>query len=111
MTRLIDTALFAILALGCSGSGATDQGMSPNEVVIQGFAFNPSPRTVSVGTVVTWVNHDDVSHTTTGGSGQETWDSGALSKDGSFTHTFSVPGTYQYLCSIHPNMHGTIVVN
>jgi len=112
MTRFIYTALLAALALGCGGgSSATDQGPGPNEVFVKGFAFDPTPRNVSVGTVVTWVNHDAVNHTSTGGSGAETWDSGALSQNGSFSHTFNVPGTYAYACTIHPGMHGTIVVN
>jgi plastocyanin len=113
MTRFIAAALFAGLALGCGGSGSTGpgQGPGPNDVVIQGFAFDPTPRTIAAGTTVTWVNHDDVNHTSTGGSGQETWNSGALAKNGSFSHTFNVQGTYQYTCTIHPGMHGTIVVN
>ena len=112
MTRLIATTLITAFALACGGgSGAMDPGPAPNEVVIQGFAFDPTPRTISAGTTVTWVNHDAANHTSTGGAGQETWDSGALSKNGSFSHTFNVQGTYAYACTIHPGMHGTIVVN
>ena len=110
MTRLIFTALLATLAVAC-GSGATDQGTGSNQVVIQGNAFSPTPRTIAAGTAVTWINHDGTNHTTTGGSGPETWDSGAIGSNGSFSHTFNVQGTYQYSCTIHPGMHGTIVVN
>src|SRR2546429_7405024 len=28
----------------------------------------------------------------------------------SFSHTFSSPGTFSYVCLIHPNMHGTVTV-
>jgi plastocyanin len=30
--------------------------------------------------------------------------------EGSFTHTFDEPGTYDYACTLHPNMRGTIEV-
>ena len=111
MRRLILPALLAALALGCGSSDSTGPTTAPNQVVIQGFAFNPTPRNISAGTTVTWVNKDGATHTTTGGSGQETWNSGNLSSNASFSHTFNAPGTYQYACTIHPSMHGTIVVN
>ena len=113
MTRLFATTLITAFALACGGggSGAMGPGPGPNEVVIQGFAFDPTPRTVSAGTTVTWVNQDGVNHTSTGGSGPETWNSGALATNGSFSHTFNAQGTYQYACTIHPGMRGTIVVN
>jgi len=27
-----------------------------------------------------------------------------------FSHTFASAGTFDYVCSIHPMMHGTVVV-
>jgi plastocyanin len=104
-------AVLAVIGAGCSGSAPAAPVAVPDQVTIQGFAFNPSPRTVTVGTTVSWVNRDGTAHTSTGGSGAETWDSGSLSRNESFAHTFSTPGTYQYECSIHPGMHGTIIVN
>ena len=106
---ILPTLLVALVA-GCGGSGSTGP-TSSDQVIIQGFVFNPSPRTISAGTTVTWVNRDASAHTTTGGSGTETWNSGSLSQNASFSHQFTVPGTYQYVCTIHPGMHGTIIVN
>jgi plastocyanin len=34
-----------------------------------------------------------------------------MAANASFSHTFDTPGSYPYSCTIHPNMHGTIVVN
>jgi plastocyanin len=111
MKRQISAVLLIVVGGACGGSGPTGVSAAPDEVVIQGFAFSPSPRTISVGTTLTWVNHDGTAHTTTGGTGAETWNSGTLGENGRFSHTFTSPGSYQYVCSIHPEMHGTIVVN
>jgi len=113
MKRQMLAALLVVFAVGCSGNGPTaaPPPPGPGEVAIQGFAFNPTPRSVSAGTTVTWINRDATSHTTTGGAGAETWDSGALSENGTFSHTFTTPGSYQYACMIHPGMQGTITVN
>jgi len=39
------------------------------------------------------------------------FDSGLLSAGEKFTLTLDKPGTYQYYCTIHPNMVGTIIVS
>ncbi len=82
-------------------------------VTISGFAFNPSVLTITAGTTVSWTNQDTVTHTTTSDSGSlETWNSGLLSPDGKgvFTKTFDMVGSFPYHCSIHTDMHGTIIV-
>jgi plastocyanin len=33
-----------------------------------------------------------------------------LNRNDQFTHTFTTPGTYAYICSIHPFMHGSVTV-
>jgi plastocyanin len=57
---------------------------------------------------VTWTNRDTVPHTVTGDSGA--WDSGQIQPGATFSHAFDQPGTYAYHCSIHPFMHGMVVV-
>jgi plastocyanin len=34
----------------------------------------------------------------------------ALDTDQTFSYTFDKAGTYQYICGLHPNMHGQITV-
>src|SRR5438132_10815896 len=77
-------------------------------VSIAKFAFAPATITISAGQSITWTNADPVDHTTT--SDDKIWDCGSLAPNGSFTQTFSQPGTYAYHCTIHPFIHGTVVV-
>jgi plastocyanin len=71
-------------------------------------AYVPNPATVSVGATVAWVNNDIDSHTST--STTNVWGSPNIPPGGSFSFTFQSPGSFDYVCLIHPNMAGTIVV-
>jgi len=78
------------------------------EVGIVNFKFTPATVTIKVGGTVDWTNHDDIGHTVTfAGQGIN---SKVLQRNDRFSHTFDTPGTYTYICSIHPFMHGTVVV-
>ena len=82
----------------------------PNQVTIDNFSFKPPQMTVSAGTRVTWVNHDDVPHTATSTVKPRLFDSGTLDTDDRFEHVFTTPGTYDYYCALHPKMTGQIIV-
>ncbi|HTW97027.1 MAG TPA: cupredoxin family copper-binding protein [Candidatus Methylomirabilis sp.] len=82
----------------------TQPQISP--VSIQNFSFNPSSLTVSVGTTVVWTNNDPVPHQI----GSDSFNSSPLSQGGTFSHKFTTAGTYDYHCTIHPSMTGTITV-
>jgi len=77
-------------------------------VKIDNFTFAPSTLTVKAGTNVTWRNEDDIPHTVA--SSTRVFKSKALDTDDSFSFTFNDAGTYEYFCSLHPHMKGTIVV-
>jgi len=66
------------------------------------------------GGKVTWTNNDPVPHTVTSTfnipSGATSFDSGNMNQNATYTVTFTVAGTYQYTCTYHPWMHGTVVV-
>lgn len=57
---------------------------------------------------MTWTNTDSVSHTSTANGGA--WDSGTIAPGGSFSVALSKTGTFQYHCTIHPGMIGTVSV-
>jgi plastocyanin len=77
-------------------------------IKIDNFTFAPSTLTVKAGTNVTWRNEDDIPHTVA--SSTRVFKSKALDTDDRFSFTFNDAGTYEYFCSLHPHMKGTIVV-
>ena len=80
------------------------------EIKIDNFTFDPPVLTVSVGTKVTWVNHDDVPHTATSTRKPRAFDSGALDTDEKFSFVFTSAGTYEYFCAVHPKIKAQIIV-
>jgi len=80
------------------------QGVS---VEIKNFAFDPETVTIKLGQTVTWTNQDSAAHTVVGDGGI---DSGDLSKGKSYSKTFDTEGTFDYHCSIHPQMKGQVIV-
>jgi plastocyanin len=80
-----------------------------NRIEIKDFAFNPQTLTVKSGEKVTWINRDEEPHTIVSVEKQFK-KSTALDTDQEFTITAGAPGTYNYFCSVHPKMTGTIVV-
>lgn len=90
-------------------AGAQRQEKSQGiEVKIDNFSFMPPDITVAPGTIVTWVNQDDVPHTVT--STTDLFKSKALDTDDKFSFTFDKSGTYEYYCSIHPKMAAKVIV-
>jgi plastocyanin len=81
---------------------------SGNQVTIDDFAFAPATLTVSAGTTVTWINRDEEPHTVVASDGS--FHSPGMGTGASFAHTFATAGTFDYVCSIHPMMRGTVVV-
>ena len=82
-------------------------GTAPR-VDIAGFAYKPATIRVKVGTTVRWTNRDDAPHTVTAASGSFT--SKQLGKGGVYSRRFTGAGTHAYLCALHPNMKGRVVV-
>ena len=93
-----------------SPAGQTPQkpAGTPQQVKIDNFTFAPGAVTVPAGTTVQWVNRDDIPHTVV--STDNAFKSKVLDTDQEFSYTFTKPGKFDYFCSIHPKMTGTVVV-
>lgn len=72
------------------------------------WGYAPESLTVQVGDTVTWTNTGQAPHTVTADNGA--FDSGIINPNDSWTYTASTPGTFTYLCTLHPTMRGTLVV-
>lgn len=92
--------------VSCSKDSGDEK--AKNEVTILNMAYNPVSITVPANTNVTWTNNDDSPHTVTSNTGLFT--SGMLNKGMTFSYKFTSAGIFQYYCTLHPNMTGTIIV-
>lgn len=129
---VIFIVLFSIfLAIGCAGNKEATPAQTPAvtpvetpvapsnvtpqpvdqgkiaEVKIQNSAFNPASVEILTGDTVRWTNLDSIDHTVTGPG----FDSKVLKGGDTYEFLFTDAGTYNYNCSIHPSMKGTVVVN
>jgi plastocyanin len=96
-------------AWGDNAASAGPVGDKKNAIEIKDFAFNPQTLKVKSGEKITWINRDEEPHTVVS-VGKKFQKSSALDTDQEFTITAGAPGTYEYFCSVHPKMTGTIVV-
>jgi plastocyanin len=76
------------------------------DVSIKDFTFNPNEATISAGDTVKWTNLDSNTHTVKGPG----FESDTLREGDSYAFIFSKSGIYNYECSIHPSMKGTVTV-
>ena len=116
----LPTAIAALTFVACASTTSAPAASSApaataaeaKTVSIKGFAFSPATLTVAKGTKVTFSNQDSATHTVTSGANR--------TKDGKFdqqvtgsnetTITFDTAGTFEYFCTIHSSMKGTITV-
>ena len=100
---------FCVAAWGDGAASGTANVDKKNTIEIKDFMFSPQTLTVKAGEKVTWINRDDEPHTVVS-VGKKFQKSSALDTDQEFTITAGEPGSYEYFCSVHPKMTGTIVV-
>jgi amicyanin len=98
----------AMAAKGGGNAARVSAAVATDAVGIKNFAFSPATITVKAGSTVVWTNDDSIQHDITFDGGGIA--SSVLNQNDTFSHTFPAAGTYHYICSIHPFMHGTVVV-
>jgi plastocyanin len=103
-----------VLAAGLASCGDSDgrsgqPGTVPELTIrISAQGYTPDPALVSAGTRVTWVNDDSVAHTATSTSGA--FDTGQIQPGDRASINANTAGTFEYFCTNHPNMRGTLQV-
>jgi len=104
MSRAFSTVLMLFAVTDLHAAPAAEA----NTIVLKAFHFSPMSLTVPAGATVIWKNLDGEPHTVVSDAGL--FRSGGLDQNDSFTFKFDKPGTYRFICSIHPSMMGTIIV-
>ena len=105
MTRSIFLPVAVLLAAtGCEPAPVR------HVVEIRDLTFGPAVIEVAVGDTILWVNHDLFPHTSTVG-GAAGWNTGLIPADSSRTAVARRPGTFNYVCEVHPTMRGKITVH
>ena len=93
---------------------AEDSLQDAPTVPIQNYAFSPPDLTVPVGTTLTWVNNDPEQHYIVPSDPSFALDPNFISppidSGASSSYTFTVPGTYAYMCDLHENMFASLTV-
>jgi plastocyanin len=83
---------------------------SPNITVrIRDLQYQPANVNLKIGQSVTWINADDRDHTVT--AVDNSFDSGNLKPGASYTFRFNKAGSFQYVCTYHPRMRGSVQVS
>ena len=78
------------------------------KVNIIDFKFDPKVVNVKVGTKVTWTQQDTAQHDVV--EMKSIFKSAIMNKGQSYSYTFNTAGTFNYICSIHPDMTAQVVV-
>jgi plastocyanin len=80
------------------------------QVTLVDNGYLPGQLSIGAGARVSWVNRGSEGHDVTGGGPDGPWRSGPLAPQESYDRVFTQPGTYDYACSVHPEMRGRVVV-
>ncbi len=106
LRRALGAGVGGLIAAVAARASHADDG---TKITIGNFAFVPPMLQVKAGTTVTWVNRDDIPHSIVCPPLQ--LHSHPMDTDESFSFRFDKPGVYNYLCGLHPFMHGQVVVS
>lgn len=118
-TLLVLASSLTLALGGCGGSeneGGSAESATPADrltVSMEGLEFNPVEIKVKVGETVKWINDDEIEHDVVATSGAD-FKSDLFGKGGTFSYKADKAdkaGTIAYVCTIHPGMEGTIVVD
>jgi len=98
-------ALAAVLGALASGCGGDDDS-PPDSIAVRDFEFAPVDFEAKAGATVTWENEGEQIHTVKG----DGFFSRAMNAGDTYEFTFKKKGSHDYVCTLHPQMQGTVVV-
>ena len=106
-TALAVVALAGAAGLWFAASGVAAGPSAKHTVTIEATSYKPETMTVKKGESVTWVNKDPFPHTVTAAGN---FDSKSIAANGRWTYRTTKAGEFPYICTLHPNMKGTLKV-
>ncbi|MEY1555715.1 cupredoxin family copper-binding protein [Yoonia sp. R2331] len=99
----------ALPVLATAANAASHAAHETHTVTIQNMAFTPANLSIKAGDSVTFVNMDNMRHSAT--DLNKAWDTGLLANGQSATITFNAAGSFNYRCTPHGNMRGSITIS
>ena len=81
-------------------------------VTLDAVGYKPAKLTIAPGDSIVWINRDLIPHTATSSAKKEKggFDSGVIAAGKSWKYTPKGTGTFDYICSFHPTMKGTLTI-
>src|SRR6266566_7542301 len=104
--RLVLGAVAALALVLAAPASTAPTATTTVQIVKTGFV--PGTVNINAGDAVTWRNADTKTHQVVANGGQ--FASPILGPGKTYTHTFSVGGTFGYHDGLHPSLKGTVVV-
>ena len=98
----------SLLALAWVAGHAVSAESATHTVTVENMRFDTDQLTVKRGDRVVWVNKDLFPHTVTADG--KAFDSGDIAAEKSWTYVAVTPGRYTYMCTYHPGMKATLIV-
>lgn len=102
-----------LAAAGCGDTDDGDEGSSPSAdegggsttVEVDDNLFDPDTVEISAGDTVTWEWVGSEPHNVSADDFKSD-----IQQEGTFEHAFAQAGSYEYVCTVHPGMEGTVEV-
>jgi plastocyanin len=110
LPTLAPEVITSIISRETPQTAATATASAQPQVQAVDYAFVPAQLSLPRGSTVTWTNGGSDGHDVTGSGPGGDWRSGPLAPGDRYWRSFDLPGTFDYVCSIHPEMRGQIVI-
>ncbi len=104
---LAAAALTVLAFAGGAGAAPGADAKKQAGVTIKNFAYHKKTLRVAKGTKVVFRNRDGTPHTATK---RGVFNTGKIKHNKAKAVIFKHKGTFRYICTLHPFMHGKVVV-